>query len=300
MLEPIGSASQHAASLGAHVPRELDAWFASALAPHPRSRFASVLEMVGEFARIAAKLPAAAPRQAVPLHVEPSHEVIEAETHQQNRMPPGIMVASAQPLAFMASLPPPQRGASIHKSGQTEDAGQSEITAEHVSPLKYVAVASTLLLALSAVAFGALLFQTGSKLSDQSSPSPTTSAPAARNVAEREQIPPSAAPVATETPTVAPETWPAQAEPTAEADPLPTPGSGDAIVVFQCVPSNCDSVWCNGSLAESFPGPVTLPPGRHVCKALKQGYHTTSQTFSLEPGERAHAHLRPNQAGCAA
>jgi hypothetical protein len=33
-------------------------------------------------------------------------------------------------------------------------------------------------------------------------------------------------------------------------------------------------------------GAAILPAGRHVCKALKQGYRTQSQTFEVSAGER--------------
>jgi serine/threonine protein kinase len=67
MIQPVQSASQQARDLGSGLGNALDAWFAQALAPHPRGRFGTVSEMANQFAAriggpVAAARPASAPR----------------------------------------------------------------------------------------------------------------------------------------------------------------------------------------------------------------------------------------------
>lgn len=61
MVNPVASASQQAKDVGSGLGSALDPWFAQAIAPHPKGRFASVSEMAAQFAaKVAA--PGAAPR----------------------------------------------------------------------------------------------------------------------------------------------------------------------------------------------------------------------------------------------
>ncbi|HEY3237391.1 MAG TPA: protein kinase, partial [Polyangiaceae bacterium] len=285
MVQPIGSAAARARESGVELNPVLDGWFAKALAPHPKARFASVAELASAFEPVArsASLSTSASREVArsaetPAEVgkearsQPSHPVAESvvdAASSPSRSSSGIAVASVQPLAFMPSLPPPP-GVRLERDDKETKGSPGERVR---SSLTLVVLVVASLVCLAGIALVATLLYAPpvpqSRLQPRESAEP-----------ESAMLPPASSPIPVETTAVAAASG---STPPAAADAgrriIVDPNL--AVVTFKCQPGECDSVYCDGKEIPDFRGPVALPLGNHTCKALKTGYKTRSQTFRL-------------------
>lgn len=306
LIEPLGSAAVRARELGLGLPAELDGWFARALAPHPRSRFRSVGEMTKGLIDTVRTLadprqpvsplkPKSSPSQPRPASAPPPASIrppADSDVHgaaSPVHIPPGVAAAVVQPIAFMPSLPPPRRAAPAPVEAPA--APQRTAPTGTLVPILLVAI----LLAIGALTFA--MWQRSAPSPERAvatEPSTANSAAVAAATATTEPSA-SAAPAATASAApsasgVSPEPSGAASDTAAPEAAAPegsssTPPVGKAFVTFECSPSRCDSVFCDGKAVLDIFQPVPLRAGRHTCKALKQGYRSLSQTFTVHSGD---------------
>jgi hypothetical protein len=205
-------------------------------------------------------------------------------------IPPGVAAAVVQPIAFMPSLPPPRRAAPVAPVESPAEPPARSATGGTLVPVLLVAI----LIAIGALAF--VMWQRSAPSAERSTAAPSSAiSEDVTATATTESSAAAAAPTATATASAIPSASAlpeASAAASESAAPEPvapggqaTPPVGKALVSFECSPARCDSVFCDGHAVPDIFQPVPLRAGRHTCKALKQGYRSLSQTFSVHSGD---------------
>lgn len=250
MMTPVGSASDRARELGAHLDARFDPWFSRALAPDPAQRFASPGQMANEFHN---EVRRAGITESVPprlLSLRPSDE------HEP------VALVSAQPLAYLRDSALPRRAPAPPAA-----AGSPKVPANAAPDSRRVPLGA-LVIGGAALVLGGLLVgyvvsgrHKKSALTPEHAPSSSSSALAA--------APPSPQNTA-QTPAAA-----ASAPP--EARPLKTR------VTFRCTPP-CNRIICDGRLIVADGGAL-LEPGEHYCVTNAYGYHTHVDRFDVVGGQ---------------
>jgi len=318
LTQPFGSMEQRARTLGYRFSPDLNAWFETSLASRPDARFESVLDQASAFASLnptvarvsnhPAKRPEPAPPPRRPAPTRPPARLLpEPKPSPRNApssvVPPSVFdiperavaLVSAQPLLLMPSLSPPPPATSHTETNPapqqvSENILPSEPNASNLAPdgfsdtstARPVAenslvflVAAGGLLSICAIAFMVWLV---ALKPPGSGPAHTPPVP---KLATQPLSPQPKAPIESMAHI--------EQEPDA-VQPSPERLGG---VRFRCEPKGCDSVYCDGKPVAVSDEPVTLSVGTHTCKAMKAGFRTSSQRFTVasEPTEKVFVQL---------
>jgi len=292
LAHPFGSMAQRCGELGYRFSSDLNAWFETSLASKPEARFESVLDQASAFAsmnptvaRVAAH-PAKKPEPALPTRRPapsrpPARILPEPRPSPQNApssvIPPSVFdmperavaLVSAQPLLLMPSLSPPappSTNTTPNPPPQLPCGYPDTSVARPVweNPLVFLVVAGGLL-SICGVAVMVWLL-----VLKQAEPEPARTPPV-RKLAAQPLSPQPKAPIESAAHV---ERQSASVLPASEAS---------GTVRFRCEPKGCDSVYCDGKPIAVTDDPVALSVGTHTCKAMKTGFRTSSQRFTLGP-----------------